>query len=75
MQPVLLQHNVPCPQRKIIINRISMSSGDEVRPTHTDVLLGRGVSTNRHSGNTNFRQLVGQYVVSSCYVMSAKCLA
>jgi hypothetical protein len=35
------------------------------KPTDTDVLLGRGVGTNRHEGNTNFRQMVSQWVVSS----------
>ena len=34
-------------------------------PTHTDVLLGRGVATNRHPGNENFRAIVGQHVVST----------
>ena len=33
-------------------------------PTDTDVLLGRGVSTNRHPGNVNFRGIVGEHVVS-----------
>ena len=33
-------------------------------PTHTDVLLGRGVATNRHPGNENFRAIIAQYVVS-----------
>lgn len=33
-------------------------------PTYTDVLLGRGVATNRHPGNENFRQIVSQHVVS-----------
>jgi hypothetical protein len=28
-------------------------------PHHNDVLCGRGVSTNRHSGNESFRSLVG----------------
>ena len=80
MQQDLLLHNVPSPQRKR--NSMNMMSiGDSVRsvnfvvkPTHNDVLLGRGVGTNRHAGNINFRQLVSQYVVSSCR-LSAKCLA
>lgn len=29
------------------------------KPHHNDVLCGRGVSTNRHSGNESFRRLVG----------------
>jgi hypothetical protein len=33
-------------------------------PTDNDVLLGRGVSTNRHPGNVNFRNIVSQHVVS-----------
>jgi hypothetical protein len=38
-------------------------------PTDTDVLLGRGVGINRHVGNTNFRQMVSQWVVSSILSM------
>lgn len=34
------------------------------KPTHTDVCLGRGVGTNRHAGNTYFRGIVSQHVVS-----------
>ena len=33
-------------------------------PNHTDVLLGRGVSTNRHPGNESFRDIVKEHVVS-----------
>lgn len=29
------------------------------KPHHNDVLCGRGVTTNRHIGNENFRSLVG----------------
>lgn len=36
-----------------------------IKPTRTDVLLGRGVATNRHPGNENFRAIVSHYVVSS----------
>lgn len=39
-------------------------------PTHTDVLLGRGVSTNRHPGNENFREIVSRHV--EAYVTSTK---
>ncbi|KAL3768550.1 hypothetical protein ACHAWO_011505 [Cyclotella atomus] len=39
-------------------------------PTDNDVLLGRGVSTNRHPGNVSFRNLVGQHV--NMYVTSTK---
>lgn len=39
-------------------------------PTHTDVLLGRGVAANRHPGNENFRAIVSQHV--EVYVISAK---
>lgn len=35
------------------------------KPTHNDVLLGRGVATNRHPGNENFRAIVSQHVVST----------
>ena len=38
------------------------------KPTHTDVLLGRGVATNRHPGNENFRAIVSRHVVSMMYV-------
>ena len=31
---------------------------DVVQPHHHDVLSGRGVTTNRHEGNTKFRSLV-----------------
>lgn len=34
------------------------------KPSLTDVLLGRGVATNRHPGNENFRSIVSQYIVS-----------
>lgn len=37
-------------------------------PTDNDVLLGRGVSTNRHPGNVSFRNLVGQHVVRFCLI-------
>lgn len=39
-------------------------------PTHTDVLLGRGVAANRHPGNENFRAIVSQHV--DVYVISTK---
>ncbi|KAL7551868.1 hypothetical protein ACHAWF_015086 [Thalassiosira exigua] len=39
-------------------------------PTHNDVLLGRGVATNRHRGNENFRSIVSEHV--SVYVTSKK---
>lgn len=39
-------------------------------PTHADVLLGRGVATNRHPGNENFRAIVGRHV--EAYVTSTK---
>ena len=42
-----------------------------IMPTHTDVLLGRGVATNRHPGNENFRAIVAQHVVSSCAIYRA----
>jgi hypothetical protein len=35
------------------------------QPTHTDVLLGRGVSTNRRAGNAYFREIVSHHMVSS----------
>ncbi len=45
-----------------------------IKPTHTDVLLGRGVGTNRHAGNTNLRRIVSQYVVSSLVCWSSALL-
>lgn len=39
-------------------------------PTQTDVLLGRGVATNRHPGNENFRQICRQHV--EVYMTSTK---
>ncbi len=49
------------------IRDIVDSSNDFVhKPTHTDVLLGRrGVGTNRHAGNINFREIVAQWIVSA----------
>jgi hypothetical protein len=41
------------------------SNGFVHKPTHTDVLLGRGVGTNRHAGNINFREIVAQWIVSA----------
>ncbi len=44
----------------------TVNSNDFVhKPTHTDVLLGRGVGTNRHAGNINFREIVTQWIVSA----------
>eukprot|EP00542_Grammatophora_oceanica_P019554 CAMPEP_0194040386 /NCGR_PEP_ID=MMETSP0009_2-20130614/12409_1 /TAXON_ID=210454 /ORGANISM="Grammatophora oceanica, Strain CCMP 410" /LENGTH=659 /DNA_ID=CAMNT_0038683523 /DNA_START=47 /DNA_END=2026 /DNA_ORIENTATION=+ len=40
------------------------------RPTNSDVLCGRGVTTNRHKGNENFRSLVG--CNKELYVTSTK---
>ena len=37
---------------------------NNITPTDTDVLLGRGVATNRHPGNENFRAIIAQHVVS-----------
>lgn len=39
-------------------------------PTQTDVLFGRGVATNRHPGNENFRNIISQHV--DVYVASTK---
>mmetsp|Transcript_12110 Transcript_12110/g.24363 ORF Transcript_12110/g.24363 Transcript_12110/m.24363 type:complete len:264 (-) Transcript_12110:103-894(-) len=77
MQSVLIHPNVLSP----LWNMNNMSFGDSIgsvnvnrnsvlKPTHTDVLLGRGVGTNRHAGNTNFRQMVSKYVRQ--YVTSTK---
>lgn len=40
------------------------------KPALTDVLLGRGVGTNRHPGNENYRAIVSQHV--DVYVNSTK---
>lgn len=37
---------------------------DVSTPTNNDVLLGRGVATNRHPGNENYRAIVSLHVVS-----------
>lgn len=42
-----------------------VNSGIVEKPTHTDILFGRGVGTNRHEGNTYFRDVVAKWVVSS----------
>ena len=48
------------------VGSVNLFNSDFIdKPTHTDVLLGRGVGTNRHAGNTNFRLIVSQFVVSS----------
>ena len=48
------------------VGSVNLFNSDFIdKPTHTDVLLGRGVGTNRHTGNTNFRLIVSQFVVSS----------
>jgi len=39
-------------------------------PTYNDILLGRGVATNRHPGNANFRAIVSQHV--NVYMISTK---
>ncbi|KAK1744371.1 hypothetical protein QTG54_004907 [Skeletonema marinoi] len=46
----------------------SISSDDKL--THTDVLLGRGVGTNRRAGNIYFREVVSQHVEE--YLISTK---
>lgn len=38
---------------------------------HTDVLSGRGVSTNNHPGNGIFRELVTDQMVSSTISMTS----
>ena len=42
--------------------RLSPNYIDTLR--HTDVLLGRGVGTNRRAGNIYFREVVNKHVVS-----------
>lgn len=44
-------------------------------PTATDVLLGRGVSTNRHPGNINFRSIVASHVVSYVHMQILSVIA
>ena len=69
----LLQQNILLPppplwhmnMMSIDDERVAIHNNDFVdKPTHTDVLLGRGVGTNRHAGNTNFRDIVAQWIVS-----------
>lgn len=40
------------------------------QPTHTDVLLGRGVATTRHPGNRRFRSIVSEHL--TLYATSTK---
>jgi len=47
----------------LINNRSIMTD----QPTCNDIMLGRGVATNRHPGNSNFRAIVSQHVVSKFY--------
>mmetsp|Transcript_5925 Transcript_5925/g.8647 ORF Transcript_5925/g.8647 Transcript_5925/m.8647 type:complete len:313 (+) Transcript_5925:182-1120(+) len=42
-------------------NNTSWISEAVTRPTHNDVLFGRGGGVNRHVGNIHFRQLVSKY--------------
>jgi len=48
----------------------SINSDCIIKLTHTDVLLGRGVGTNRRAGNTYFREVVSQHVEE--YLTSTK---
>jgi len=48
----------------------SISSDCIDKLTHTDVLLGRGVGTNRRAGNIYFREVVSQHVEE--YLISTK---
>ncbi|KAK1740188.1 hypothetical protein QTG54_009138 [Skeletonema marinoi] len=48
----------------------SINSDCIIKLTHTDVLLGRGVGTNRRAGNTYFREVVNQHVEE--YLASTK---
>ena len=36
----------------------------EMEPSHTDVMSGRGVSTNKYPGNENFRKIIMEQMVS-----------
>mmetsp|Transcript_7459 Transcript_7459/g.13061 ORF Transcript_7459/g.13061 Transcript_7459/m.13061 type:complete len:375 (-) Transcript_7459:269-1393(-) len=40
------------------------------KPTHMDVLLGRGVATNRHPGNRHYRSIISQH--ADVYLTSTK---
>eukprot|EP00579_Thalassiosira_antarctica_P019051 CAMPEP_0201962964 /NCGR_PEP_ID=MMETSP0904-20121228/8980_1 /ASSEMBLY_ACC=CAM_ASM_000553 /TAXON_ID=420261 /ORGANISM="Thalassiosira antarctica, Strain CCMP982" /LENGTH=445 /DNA_ID=CAMNT_0048509473 /DNA_START=113 /DNA_END=1450 /DNA_ORIENTATION=+ len=40
------------------------------KPTHMDVLLGRGVATNRHPGNQHYRSIISQH--ADVYLTSTK---
>ena len=71
-----LQSVISCTLLKMNFMSITDSVGSTnfvIKPTHTDVLLGRGVGTNRHAGNTKFRHIVSQYVVSSRLLCVSMC--
>jgi len=72
MQPSIIRQNALLPLHPVWhMNMMSINDSDFVdKPTHTDVLLGRGVGTNRHSGNTNFRDIVSQRITA--YATSTK---
>lgn len=74
MQPsIIIQEQVALLPLHPVWHMNMMSINDSYfvdKPTHTDVLLGRGVGTNRHSGNTNFRDIVSQRI--SAYATSTK---
>ena len=73
MQPSIIQEQNALLPLHPLWHMIMMSINDSDfvdKPTHTDVLLGRGVGTNRHSGNTHFRDIVSQRITA--YATSTK---
>mmetsp|Transcript_45161 Transcript_45161/g.94744 ORF Transcript_45161/g.94744 Transcript_45161/m.94744 type:complete len:91 (+) Transcript_45161:139-411(+) len=38
------------------------------KPTQSDVLLGRGIGTNRHPGNIRFRAIVSEHAVGKALI-------
>jgi hypothetical protein len=46
------------PHNRLLLTE-EQKTKDIRNPHHNDVLSGRGVKTNRHSGNESFRRLVG----------------
>lgn len=63
LSAVTLLHTM---EKDILFNMQHLYPSQELinDPTDNDVLLGRGVATNRHPGNVRFRNFVGEHVVS-----------
>lgn len=69
MKPVEAKSSAEVPAQPSTENRLLLADEQKMQdietPHHHDVLCGRGVTTNRHPGNTSFRALVGLNKVGS----------